>query len=431
MAPKGRPRQRRDGKEVRERLLEAGADLIETHFAATRPPASDALAMVSGIRVAEKVGVARSMITHYWGSFDSFLSEVSDLVWRRALDFEHLGQLVKEAASQVTDGGLPDVADLLEALTEAEIERVLHSAPWRASILLALYGVEPPSADRGIYWEGLEQLYRTTFEALGLEPRAGITYRDIAAAISAATEGQALLFLEDPSQAMQRFEWRSRITGANPRPRDWTAYQLTVDALVAGLTQRSGASGNEPSGMHATEDPTSEHANDGGSAPPESGSSAERRRRDRPAGSAAELAQPRPADAELRRCQVVAVAAARGHVVRGLVDPVAPSPDEFALTRSDDNEVELQANVAARCGILPYVRWGVSPRGDLVVTVVPDLSESASRSADDPGADLLAVAELSGGSFLTGRPGRLPDGQWVVAPDREVEAVHFVVVDRS
>lgn len=221
----------------RERLLEAAVDLVLEHFRGdTR--LRDVYDYLTPRSVAQRAGLSRGLIYHYWGDPDEdnseaverFLGDVSARLWLQSASTDRL----TGAADLIPDR----LSDVLLALTAYEMSRITgpERALMQASQAMTLNGNWPES-DADEIVERLTRLYELLGAKVGVEPVPPLTFSDIAVAMSAVLEGFGLIHNVHPERTTREFEWTSRSGPASDPDARWGLFAITVEGVVLNMTR--------------------------------------------------------------------------------------------------------------------------------------------------------------------------------------------------
>ncbi len=226
---------------TRQALLDAARELVLERFAAGAV-CSDAMAYLTPAAVAQRAGVSRSTIYHYWGvgtddaegddgsrPFERFLTELAGRFWGDSIDLEDVDLLAS---------ALPDhLVDLILETSAFEFDRLRHgsdSVMFRVSTIMVLHGADLSSQFR----ESVELLagtYDRVLPRIGRRVRPPLTTQDLARSIAMLTAGSVIVDLHDPGSVSEEVPWPH----GSPRESNqaWTHYSIAVQALMEHLTE--------------------------------------------------------------------------------------------------------------------------------------------------------------------------------------------------
>ncbi len=221
------------GADSRQRLVDAAIELVLTQF--EQRTELRTVYDLTPRAVAERAGLSRGLIYHYWGSTDGadameeFLGEVSSTLWARGAVPENLLELAEL---------LPDnFSDVIVALTAFEIDRMTRGelALTRSSQAMTINGSWPEHESERVV-ERLTAMYDRLGEKLGREPVPPLTFSDIAVAVSAATEGFAMLYNVYSDRVTQEFDWTGTIAPTRPDA-PWGLIAITLEGILLNMTR--------------------------------------------------------------------------------------------------------------------------------------------------------------------------------------------------
>ena len=188
--------------------------------------------------VAQRAGLSRGLIYHYWGDPDDdggaaverFLADVSAQLWMQSA-----------STTQLTDAAesIPDrLSDVVLALTAYEMGRITGEgrALMQASQAMTLNG-NWPDADAEDVVARLTRLYSLLGEKVGREPVPPLTFEDIAVAMSAVLEGFGLIHNVHPERSTREFEWTSRTDEPSDPDARWGLFAIVVEGVVVNMTR--------------------------------------------------------------------------------------------------------------------------------------------------------------------------------------------------
>lgn len=221
----------------RERLLDAAMELVLEHFRGDTA-LRDVYDYLTPRAVAQRAGLSRGLIYHYWGDADDdgsaaverFLGDVSARLWGESASTERL----TEAAGLIPDR----VSDVVLALTAYEMSRITgpDRALMQASQAMTLNG-NWPEYDAEDVVARLTALYSLLGEKVGREPVPPLGWEDIAVAMSAVLEGFGLIHNVHPERTTREFEWTSRTDEPTDPDAKWGLFSITVEGVVANMTR--------------------------------------------------------------------------------------------------------------------------------------------------------------------------------------------------
>ena len=225
----------------RERLLDAALELVLEHFRGDTD-LRDVYDYLTPRSVAQRAGLSRGLIYHYWGDPDGdgsaaverFLREVSARLWLRSASTDRL----TEAAEFIPDR----LSDVVLALTAYEMHRITgpDRALTQASQAMTLNG-NWPEYDAEDVVARLTRLYSALGAKVGREPVPPLTFEDVAVAMSAVLEGFALIHNVHPARTTREFEWTSRIDEPSDQDARWGLFSIVVEGVVANMTRPVGS----------------------------------------------------------------------------------------------------------------------------------------------------------------------------------------------
>ncbi len=221
----------------RERLLDAALELVLEHFRGDTD-LRDVYDYLTPRAVAQRAGLSRGLIYHYWGDPDGdgsaaverFLREVSAKLWMRSASSERL----TEAAELIPDR----LSDVVLALTAYEMQRITgpDRALTQASQAMTLNG-NWPEYDAEDVVARLTRLYTALGAKVGREPVPPLTFEDVAVAMSAVLEGFALIHNVHPERTTREFEWTSRTDEPSDPDARWGLFSIVVEGVVDNMTR--------------------------------------------------------------------------------------------------------------------------------------------------------------------------------------------------
>ena len=188
--------------------------------------------------MAQRAGLSRGLIYHYWGDPDGdgsaaverFLSDVSARLWSRSASTDRL----TEAADLIPDR----LSDVVLALTSFEMNRITGTdrALMQASQAMTLNG-NWPEYDAEDVVARLTALYTTLGEKVGREPVPPLTFEDVAVAMSAVLEGFGLIHNVHPERTTREFEWTSRTDEPSDPDAKWGLFSIVVEGVIINMTR--------------------------------------------------------------------------------------------------------------------------------------------------------------------------------------------------
>ncbi|MDQ2678941.1 MAG: TetR/AcrR family transcriptional regulator [Actinomycetota bacterium] len=224
----------------RERLLDAGLELVLEHFRGDTD-LRDVYDYLTPRAVAQRAGLSRGLIYHYWGDPDGdgsaaverFLGDVSARLWSRSASTDRL----TEAADFIPDR----MSDVILALTAFEMNRITGTdrALMQASQAMTLNGHWPEHDAEDVVTR-LTALYSMLGEKVGREPVPPLSWEDIAVAMSAVLEGFGLIHNVHPARTTREFEWTSRTDEPSDPGATWGLFSIVVEGVVANMTRPVG-----------------------------------------------------------------------------------------------------------------------------------------------------------------------------------------------
>ncbi len=227
----------REAAGSRERLIDAALELVLEHFRGDTD-LRDVYDYLTPRAVAQRAGLSRGLIYHYWGGPDGdgsaaverFLREVSSKLWLRSASTDRL----TEAADLIPDR----LSDVVLALTAYEMHRITgpDRALTQASQAMTLNG-NWPEYDAEEVVGRLTRLYTVLGEKVGREPVPPLTFEDVAVAMSAVLEGFALVHNVHPERVTREFEWTSQVDEPSDPDARWGLFSIVVEGVVANMTR--------------------------------------------------------------------------------------------------------------------------------------------------------------------------------------------------
>ncbi len=225
---------------TRQALLDAARELVLERFT-DGVAGSDAMAYLTPAAVAERAGVSRSTIYHYWGDevdvarsetskpFDRFLAELADQFWGASIDIEDLDLL----AASLPD----DLHDLILETSGFEFERLRHgsdSVMFRVSTIMVLHGADLSTQFRESV-EALAYSYDRVLPRIGRRVRAPLSTQDLARSIAMLTAGSVIIDLHDPGSVSEEVRWPHGVPRESAR--SWDHFSIAAQAIMLHLTE--------------------------------------------------------------------------------------------------------------------------------------------------------------------------------------------------
>jgi AcrR family transcriptional regulator len=223
--------------DTRQRLVDAAVELVFEHYSA-RIKIRDAYDYLTPKAVADRAGVSRGMIYHFWGGADDdegsaverFLEEVAGSICRRtagAAEYPDVAELFPD-----------NLSDLLVALCEYEMQRICGDGreTLQATQAMTLHDQWPPGeADR--VRATTITFHERLAEKLGREAVPPLTLTDFASAVAAVIEGFGLMTLLHPADYDQSYEWAGREGPPELVHDTWNLMAITIEGLVLNMTR--------------------------------------------------------------------------------------------------------------------------------------------------------------------------------------------------
>jgi AcrR family transcriptional regulator len=228
---------------TRERLLAAGREMVLERFEEDASPA-DALAHLTPASVAQRAGVSRGSLYHYWGDaalgetgtddadtpFRRFLEELAGQLWGSATGFEDM--LLAALA-------LPDnLSDVILALTAGEVARRTSGRPaasWRATVTMGMHGADL-SEDVVASTVSVTRLYEAVLPRLGRRMRAPLRTYDLAQTIGCLADGMILNELLVPGSTTAPVDWTPSVE-PTVAVEAWNLFAIAVESVALNMTE--------------------------------------------------------------------------------------------------------------------------------------------------------------------------------------------------
>jgi AcrR family transcriptional regulator len=237
----GRPRGDDRGARTRQRLVEAAADMVLEHYHG-ETALRHVFSFLTPAEVAERAGVTRGMLYHYWGdggersaAFERFLDEVSEHLWNSSAASESLADLAR---------ALPgNLSDLILALSRFELERMRGTdrTRQRASHAMTVNGSRPPASVEETVLR-VTALYSVLGSRLGFEPVPPLGFDDVAFAVMCLFDGFALMQNVMPDRVHRDLAWvpqepLSESFSAPPGgpPMTWPLFGVAIEGIIRNM----------------------------------------------------------------------------------------------------------------------------------------------------------------------------------------------------
>lgn len=236
----GAPSNQGRGRDVtgRARLLDAATDLVMERLS-DGMPVEAIFSHLTPAAVAERAGVSRGLIYHYWAAdrddaaapFAELLAEVVERVFDRTADWERLGEFARDMPS--------DRGALIRAFTDFELQQMAGPdlrPVWRARLLLKICGVAPSAGPVDLH-EHLDVVHEQLMQLHGLRMKGQLEVRDLTHALVAFNDGMGIEALSAGERLTRRHRWSAAMSD-RPLPEEgWTVFAIGVDAIWAAFTE--------------------------------------------------------------------------------------------------------------------------------------------------------------------------------------------------
>lgn len=237
---KGSDASARSSQDSRQRLIDAGVELVFEHYSA-RVKIRDAYDYLTPGAVADRAGVSRGMIYHLWGgtndgegsAVERFLDEVASAICTRTAGAAELIDMVDL---------FPDnLSDLLVSLCEYEMERIIGAGreTLQATQAMTLHDQWPAGEAERVRSTTIA-FHERLAEKLGREAVPPLTLTDFANTVAAVIEGFGLMSLLHPDDYLHRYEWAGRLGPPEQTEDVWSLMAITIESLVLNMTRPIG-----------------------------------------------------------------------------------------------------------------------------------------------------------------------------------------------
>ena len=238
-----------DERTTRDRLLDAGVEIVQEHFAAVGERIGAGFQFVSPTEVARRAGVSKGMLYHCWGghdgsAFDRYLTDLA----ARTLEQMAQPEVLRHEAERLRDAGV-GLDAVVKLLAGIELTSVVDEPERRLSLLQSLTWITY-SANTAIAaalneandrtYASLADMYDVVLPVFGRRMRAARDRRagrpldtgDLARALSCVTDGFAGEALHDRRVLDADISWP--IDGTDEPT---TLYAICLMSVVTALTE--------------------------------------------------------------------------------------------------------------------------------------------------------------------------------------------------
>ncbi len=228
----------------RARLVDAAVELVFEHYAADIE-IRDVYDYLTPRSVAQRAGVSRGLIYHYWGgddrdesdgggdesgAVDRFLEEVAASICRRTAGAAD----VVEAAELLPDR----LSDVVVAFSDYEMDRIRGDgrAALQATQALTLNDMWPAGEADAVRAKAVE-FYERLASKVGREPVPPLEVADVAHAMSAIVEGFALMARLHPEDYDRAFAWQGAEGPPEAVDDSWSLMAVVAESVVLNMTR--------------------------------------------------------------------------------------------------------------------------------------------------------------------------------------------------
>lgn len=184
--------------------------------------------------VAQRAGVSRALIYHYWGgegdAMRELVAEVAGRVWQQSTDLGVVaGQLI-ELSAEVT--GPLTTSDVARQLAWQEMQRVVSELrpALRAAMTMTVHGlVEPDLFD--VIIDELAASLAALGERLGVEPASPLEWDDVALSLYSVFQGFCYGANVSERQLLAAHDWTPEVPCVTDGA-EWNLFGVAIETIL-------------------------------------------------------------------------------------------------------------------------------------------------------------------------------------------------------